>query len=223
MRVSSAGRETPRAGGRVDRPEPAAADIHEEEKDADDEGRVADPVDQEGLHAGLGRRRPLEPEADQEIGAKPDALPADEHQDDVRGQDQHEHEEGEQVQEGEVSGIALVFGHVSDRIDVDEQADARDDQGHDGGQLVELERDGGPERAADDPVEERLRKRIRLDAPAGQLDETGHGKPQGEEDGAAGLPADPATGQAAAGEHQDERARPGQERDEPEEFGHASP
>ena len=67
------------------------------------------------------------------VGAQPHALPADEDHGQVGPQDQDEHGEGEQVEVGEEPGVALLLGHIADGEDVDEQADARDDQGHHGG------------------------------------------------------------------------------------------
>ena len=128
------------ADGRVDGREFRAADGHEDEENAEDESGVADPVDDERFFAGIGRRGLFEPEADQKIGTEPDAFPADEHQDHVRGQDQDEHGEGEEVQVGEIARVSLVMGHVADGIEMDEKADAGDDKNHDGRERVELER-----------------------------------------------------------------------------------
>ena len=50
----------------------------------------------------------LEPEADQQVRAEPDAFPADEHHREVRAEDQHEHERREQVQVREVARVLAV-------------------------------------------------------------------------------------------------------------------
>ena len=83
----------------------------------------------------------IEVEADQQIAAQPDAFPADEQQQVVRRQHQHQHEEHEQVQVGEEPVVAALVRHVADRVDVDQRADAGDDQQHDGGQPVDGEID----------------------------------------------------------------------------------
>ena len=72
----------------------------------------------------------LEPEPDQQVGAEPDALPAHEHQRQVAAQHEQQHEEREQVQVREVAHALLVVRHVADRVDVDQRADAGDDQHH---------------------------------------------------------------------------------------------
>ena len=63
--------------------------------DAEREADVAHPVDQEGLDRGGAGRRLGVPEADQQIGDQPDALPAEEKLQEVVGGDQRQHEEGE--------------------------------------------------------------------------------------------------------------------------------
>ena len=72
---------------------------------AEDEAEVADAVDDERLLAGVGRRLLLEPEADQQVRAEADALPADEHHQEVGAEHEHEHERREQVQVREVARV----------------------------------------------------------------------------------------------------------------------
>ena len=70
------------------------------------------------------------PEADQQVRAEADALPADEHHEEVRAEHEHEHERGEEIQVREVArelGIGLVV-HVGGRVDVNQRADARHDR-----------------------------------------------------------------------------------------------
>jgi hypothetical protein len=140
----------------VDRRKLRAADAEDHEEETEDEAGIADPVDQEGLLAGFGRRRLLEPEADEKIGAEADALPAHEHHKEVRSHDQDEHGKGEQVEAGEVARRAALAGHVSGGIDVDQEADPCDDQDHDRAQGVELERQRRLESAGLDPREQHL-------------------------------------------------------------------
>ncbi len=66
-------------------------------EDAEREAEIADAVDDEGLdRRGVGGG-PVVPEADQQIGAEPDALPAEEQLHEIVRRHQHQHEEGEQA------------------------------------------------------------------------------------------------------------------------------
>ena len=68
-------------------------------EDAERETEIADPVDDEGLdRRGVGGG-PVVPEADQQIGRKADAFPAEEHLDEIVGRHQHQHEEGEEAED----------------------------------------------------------------------------------------------------------------------------
>ena len=73
---------------------------------------------------------PVEPEPDQQVRAEPDPLPAEEHDQEVLGQHQHQHRGHEQVEPGEEGLAPLVVLHVADRVQVDEAGDAGHDQGH---------------------------------------------------------------------------------------------
>ena len=71
---------------------------------------------------------------------RPDAFPADEQHRIVAAEHEQQHEEDEQVQIREVARVARVVLHVADAEDVDQRADARDDEHHHHRQLIELER-----------------------------------------------------------------------------------
>ena len=71
---------------------------------------------------------------------KPDAFPPDEQNRIVAAEHQQQHEEDEQVEIREVARISRIVLHVSDAEQMDEHADARDDERHHHRQLVELER-----------------------------------------------------------------------------------
>jgi hypothetical protein len=92
------------------------------------------------VHAALGGA--LVPEADQQIAAQTDELPADEQEQQVVGQDDCQHAEGEQRQVGKeaaIPGVALaVLDHVRARVHLDQEADSRDDDQHDRRQRVDL-------------------------------------------------------------------------------------
>src|SRR5262249_47583416 len=96
-------------GGEVKR-----AEVRDEEEHREEEAEVADAVDDEGLLAGVGGGVLLEVEADEEVGGEADALPSDEEEEEVRGEDQNQHEEHEEVQVGEEAPVALFVGHVAD-------------------------------------------------------------------------------------------------------------
>ena len=109
----------------------------EGEHHSEDETGVPDPVHDERLLPRRRRRRPLEPEPDQQVGAEPDPLPTDEHDQHVRPENQVQHEEREQVQVGEEPAETGVVAHVAERVDVDQQADAGDHQDHQHRERVE--------------------------------------------------------------------------------------
>ena len=120
------------------------AEIHrmerpEEQQNADGESEVADARGDERFLPGADRGLLQEPETDQQVAAQAHAFPADEHQDDVRGEHQREHEKDEQVQVGEEAVVALFVGHVAGRIDVHQQADEGDDEQHHDRELVNLQ------------------------------------------------------------------------------------
>ena len=77
--------------------------------------------------------------ADQQVGRQAHALPADEHEQVVVRQHQREHEEHEQVEVAEEAVVSALVLHVSHGIDVDEEADAGDDQHHDHREMVEID------------------------------------------------------------------------------------
>ena len=68
------------------------------EEDPEKEPEIADAVDDEGFLAGVGSTLLLIPKAHQQVRAKADALPAHEHHEKVRAQDEHEHERRKQIQ-----------------------------------------------------------------------------------------------------------------------------
>ena len=103
-------------------------------------------------------------EADQQVRAEAHAFPADEHHQEVRAEDEHEHERGEQVQVGEVAGelgVALLV-HVGRRVDMDQRSDAGDHQDHDRRQRVDPQGERHREVARRDPREDALDDRPRL-------------------------------------------------------------
>jgi len=134
--------------GELQRP---GRDEHEEH--AEREAEIAHAVDEEGLLARLAGALPVEPEADQQVRAQPDALPAEEEQEEVVGEDQRVHREHEEVQVGEEPVVAAVAAHVADRVVVRQHADDADDEQHDAGEGVDLEPPRHVVASRDDPRE----------------------------------------------------------------------
>jgi hypothetical protein len=168
----------------LNRAEVERAEGHVDEKNAEDEAPVADAVRNERLLAGV--RRALLLAVMISRYDKAHALPAHEHHQEVAPQDEHEHEEAEEVQVAEESrdaGARLV-GHVGRRVHVNHRADPGHDEDHHPGQRVEpesprhLERpDGavrGLERNRRNPLSHDHVERPRLGGQAEQLPEREH-------------------------------------------------
>ncbi len=145
--LDAAGGRDLRDLGEIDAPE-----IGEHQEHGDEETEVSDAVDDEGLLAGGRSVVGLVVEADEEVGAEPDSLPSDEHQEIARSEDQDEHLGEEEVQVGEVAAEPMLVGHVADRVKVDEEADPGDDHQHDHAEWIELEGEIGADGAGGDPV-----------------------------------------------------------------------
>ena len=124
----------------VDADEIQYADVGEQHKHRDHKTEVADAVDDERLLAGVGVYLVAEPESDQKVGTEADSFPADEENGVVRSKHEHQHEEHEQIQVGEVSRIPWIVAHVADAEDMDQSTDSSDDQNHHHRQLIELDR-----------------------------------------------------------------------------------
>ena len=82
------------------------AGLVEQQEGGDDEADVADHVDHERLDAGGGGRVAAVPEGDQQVGRRADERPAHDQQHEVRGQDQQQHREDEEVEVGEEARVA---------------------------------------------------------------------------------------------------------------------
>jgi hypothetical protein len=133
-------------GGEVER-----AEVRDEQEHREEKAEVADTVDDEGLLACVGGGVLAEVEADEQVGGEANALPADEEQEEIRGEHQNQHEEHEEVQVGEEAPVALLMRHVADGVDVDEEADAGDDSEHDEREVVDGESEVGVEAGDGDP------------------------------------------------------------------------
>jgi hypothetical protein len=198
--------ELERAGG---------GDQHER---AEHEAEVADAVDDERLLPRLRRGRTLVPEADQQVRAQAHALPAHEQEQEVVREHEREHREHEQVQVEEEPPERGVVAHVADGVDVDQRADAGDDQHHDRGQRIEQERDVGRERPHPHPRPRHLGQGALVLGEPGQLEHGAEREAERGDDRAAREPRGAALPEPVAEQqvqrHRGERqpGNPGEER-----------
>ena len=133
-----------RAGSAEDRPEIERAEGRRHQEQAEQQSGIADAVGDEGFARRIADLRAfalfVKPEADQQEGAQADAFPTGEqHHEVIRG-DQHQHRGDEQVEVKEEAGETLVAVHVADGVDVDQRADAGDEQHHRHRKRVDLQR-----------------------------------------------------------------------------------
>ena len=85
---------------------------------------------------------------------KPDQLPENKQHHEIVREHDAEHGEHEERERGEVTRLAFVIAHVAERVDVDERADAGDEDEHGLAQLIEGETERDVEHARDvDPGE----------------------------------------------------------------------
>ncbi|GAB3997550.1 hypothetical protein GCM10029992_20780 [Glycomyces albus] len=162
------------------------------------EADVGDAVGQEGLLAGGGGGGFGLPEGDEEVGGEADPFPADEGHEVVAAEDEDEHGGDEEVEVGEESAPAFVVRHVADGVDVDEEADAGDQEREDAAERVEQEAGLDVEFADRDEGEQVGGGGLVLEA--GQAAEHGQGEREGAADGGDAEPVPPFVGSAAGQE-----------------------
>ena len=148
-----------------------AAEVREDQRDAQKKAEVADPVDEEGLQRGVDGALAGIPEADQQVGHQADRLPAEEQLQEVVRHHQHQHREGEQCDVGEEPLVARVVGHVADGVDVHHQRDEGHHHHHRHRQAVDEEADlearpAAGQKCVDAAIKRISRQHIRKD-PAG--------------------------------------------------------
>jgi hypothetical protein len=155
----------------------------------------------------------FEIEANQQIRSEAHALPTHEHEQKIFREHQCEHEEHEEVEIGEETPVAFFMRHVAHGIDMDEEANAGDDQEHHERELVEGEREIGVEDGGGDPgavaldVGQRERREAVIDAQNPK--KRSRGKDQRDS-------GDQRFGQAMAEEPVQQKADERQNRDEPQ-------
>ena len=116
-----------------------------DEKHPQQKSSVADAIDDERLVARVGGRLAVEIETDQKIRTQAHAFPADKHEHIVVGEDKRQHGEHEEVEVAEEAVVAAFMRHVSRGINVDQHADAGDEQQPDAGKRIEQEAGVGTE------------------------------------------------------------------------------
>jgi len=133
--------------------------LPEEQQNSQEKKNVANPVDDKGFAGRYGICVVLIPKAYEEIRAEPHSLPTDVQEDEVIGHDQQQHEKDKKIEIGEIAGHALVVAHVSEGIDVNQKADARDDEEHDRRQDIDSKGKFQPQRIGFDPEENAILQR----------------------------------------------------------------
>jgi hypothetical protein len=196
------------------------ADELEGHEHRDHEPEVADTVGDERLLAGGGRGIAGVPETDQQVRARADAFPAEERDEQVLAEDEHQHAEDEQVQVQEELAELRVTVHVPDRVHVDQRADARDEQRHRDRERIDEERQIDLQAADRQPGEQALDVvaflgglRHEIEEHADGHSERGGGHQRGEVTGLR-------LAEATAEQQDDQEPGQRQGRDEPDDIEH---
>ena len=135
----------------------------EQDDNADEQADVAHAGGQERLEGSVGVRLVLPPVTDEEEGAQTHQFPADQQTESGRGLDHPEHRSAEEVQCGEVVGVALVTAKVFDREHVDAQRDEGDREEHGDGESVDMDTKADIDAAIAEPGDASLDRIAELD------------------------------------------------------------
>ena len=106
-------------------------------QDAEHESEVADAIGEKRFLGRLGRGVAFEPVPDEHVGSEADQLPKNEKHDEIVREHDAEHGEHEERERGEVTRLAFVTAHVTERINVNQRADAGDEDKHHTTQIVQ--------------------------------------------------------------------------------------
>ncbi len=119
------------------------AEFGQQDEHADGHEHIADPRDDESLdcRVAVGDRTVIK--ADQQIGAHPDAFPAEIEKHQVVAQHQHHHAGNEQVHVREKAGVALFAAHVPGGEQMDQETDTGDHAEHRERQTIEVQSQPG--------------------------------------------------------------------------------
>ncbi len=190
------------------------AEVREDHEDRQRQSGVPDPVHHERLLGRGGRGRLLIPETDQQVGRQAHTFPARVQDQVVVGHHQQQHGREEEVEVSEKPSAVRVFGHVADRVDVDQRSDAGDQQHEADRQLVDLQREVDLQIADRDPAEQVLADGPGVAVPAEHLGEQRQADPERRQRGRAAEQVSPRVG-ASAAEQQDCGAGRGKSNDQP--------
>ena len=106
-------------------------------QDPEHESEVADAVGEKGFLGGRGRGVAFEPMPDENIGSEADELPKNKEHDEIVREHDAEHGKHEERESGEVARLAFVAPHVAERVDMNQRANARDEDEHHAAQIVQ--------------------------------------------------------------------------------------
>src|SRR5262245_27429186 len=124
----------------VQSPDTLAPEVRDQQKNAEHKAEIADAVDDESL---ISRDRVgviLVPKPDKEIGTETHALPTDEEHQKIISHHQQEHEEDKEVEINEETNHPFIVPDIAERIDMNQEANAGNDEQHHCGQGVDLKR-----------------------------------------------------------------------------------
>ena len=115
------------------------SEIPGDKKHTEDESGVADAVDDESFVGGIASGLAMKIKTYEQIRTQAYAFPANEHEHVVVGENQRQHGEHEEVEVSEETVVAAFMGHVAGGVNVDQHADAGDEEQPDAGERVEKE------------------------------------------------------------------------------------
>ncbi len=190
----------------IERPDTLGPETYEEREDTEEKAVIADPVDDKCLLARVGRGIFPEPEADQEVRAEAHAFPPDEHEKEIVRGHEDQHHEDKEIEVREVAGVAFVTVHVSNGIDMDQEADAGHNEAHDDGKRIDPEAHRRVEFTGRDPVEDVEFKDALFRRQLKKLEKNRNRNNEGGKKGETGNPGNNRLRQLLAEESVDEKA-----------------
>src|SRR4030095_2084225 len=125
----------------VQGPDTLASQLRNKQQNPQYKTEIADPVDDESLIARDRVGVIVVPKPDEEIGAETHPPPPDEEHKKIISHHQQEHKEDKQVHINEKTNHPFIVPHIAERIDMDQEADAGDDEQHHRGQGINLKRE----------------------------------------------------------------------------------
>ena len=192
-----------------------------EQEHRDQESDVPDAVVEKGLLPGRRRGVAVEVVAHQPVGAHPDALPADEGDEQVVREHEEQHGKHEEVEVEEELAKVLLPLHVANGVEVNQRRDTRHEETHRDRQGVHQQRRGHVQRADVDPVKEVHRQlAVRVSE---QQEEGDDGEDETQRHHAGADDADGAFLQARAVREHEEEPHQGHQEQERGDGGHLSP